>query len=320
MNAGYRVCCTVSCFGRVCEKPSKSFGVRRMKWLLMIIRKIFYLGIILYCSSAYSASPEYIVSSKEVFAHPHDLDLDPTGQWLFVADVNHHDIKVLNAKTLEIITAIGAGELDSPHDVHFDDQGRLLVADSGNDRIAIYTLDDLKATLMGELAEGMSSPEGVTSAPGNTIFIASTGNHKILKFKNGKLVKAIGERGDAKLQFVRPHDIELGPDGLLYIGDPGNSRIQILTESLLYNNTLQLSIKPFDEPKYLALDQDNKLFVADQHNNMLRIFDVNRREVAAITNAGGKSLNYIEGVEAHNGAIWISDTYNNRIVLFRWEP
>lgn len=287
--------------------------------LLVLIRRAVPILVFLFYSIVVSAAPEFVRASAEIFAHPHDLELAPTGQWVFIADVNHHSVKVIDAKTLELVKVIGEGELDSPHDVHFDQEGRLLVADSGNDRIAIYEMDGLEAKFVGELGKGMSSPEGVTSAPGGYVFVASTGNHKILKFHNNRLVKKVGGRGDGKLEFVRPHDIELGSDGLLYIGDPGNQRIQVLTEFLTFSSTIEHRKQAFDEPKYLALDKNNWLFVADQHNNKLRIFDIRRREVETITQAGGKPLNYIEGVEVHDGMIWISDTYNDRIVLFHWK-
>lgn len=290
-----------------------------MNFITMLSR-VSLFSLLLCCSSVLYATPEFVRATPEIFAHPHDLELDPTGRWVFIADVNHHDVKVIDAKTLEIVAVIGEGELDSPHDVHFDQDGRLLVADSGNDRIAIYEMNGLSAKFLGELSNGMSSPEGVTSAPGGYIFVASTGNHKILKFRNNRLVKKVGGRGDGKLEFIRPHDIEFGSDGLLYVGDPGNHRIQVLTDSLNFHSAIEDRKQPFDEPKYLALDKNNYLYVADQHNNRLRIFDAQIKEVESINEAGGKQLNYIEGVEVDKGMIWISDTYNDRIVLFRWSP
>ena len=276
--------------------------------------------VMMYMSAGIAgAATEFVGATADVFAHPHDLELDSSGRWLFIADVNHHDVKVIDAQSLEAVAVIGKGELDSPHDVHFDPDGRLLVADSGNDRIVIYEMDGTSARLTGVLADDMRSPEGVTSDAGGHIYVASTGNHKILKFRNGKLLKSIGGRGDGKLEFVRPHDIERGNDGLLYVGDPGNRRIQVLTDSLTYHATIEDRQRPFAEPKYLALDGD-WLFVADQQNNTLRIFDARRKEVASISNAGNKPLNYIEGVEVRNGMLWIADTYNDRIVLFRWSP
>ena len=162
-----------------------------------MIKKSIHLGL---CSLLFSlsavvyAAPEFLRATDDIFAHPHDLELDPTGRWVFIADVNHHDVKVIDAKTLEIVAVIGEGELNAPHDVHFDIDGRLLVADSGNDRIAIYDIDGLNAKFKGDLTKGMSSPEGVTSAPGGFIFVASTGNHEILKFHNNRLVKKVGGR------------------------------------------------------------------------------------------------------------------------------
>ena len=288
--------------------------------LAVMIKQVMLSLVLLFYFATVSAEPEFVRATEEVFAHPHDLELDPTGRWIFIADVNHHDVKVIDAKTLELVKVIGEGKLDSPHDVHFDQAGQLLVADSGNDRIAIYDVNGLNAKLVGELNKGMKSPEGVTSAPGGFVFVASTGNHKVLKFHNSRLIKKVGGRGDGKLEFVRPHDIELGSDGLLYVGDPGNRRVQVLTDLLTFNATIEDRKQPFDEPKYLALDKNNWLYIADQHNNMLRIFNNRQKQVGTIAQAGDKRLNYIEGVEVYDGRIWISDTYNNRIVLFHWLP
>ncbi|MGD8559979.1 MAG: NHL repeat-containing protein [Gammaproteobacteria bacterium] len=287
--------------------------------------KVFLLGLVLAALSSITAGvgaaqPEFLATSDDSFAHPHDLELHPGGQWVFVADVNHHDIKVLDARTLKTLATIGDGELDSPHDVHFDKAGRLLVADSGNDRVVIYKLDGLKAKAVAELSEQMSSPEGVTTDADGYIYVASTANHRVLKFNGSKLVDGVGGRGDGDLEFVRPHDIELGADGLLYLGDPGNNRIQVLTRQLQFKGSISNNDKPFSEPKYLALDDKNWLYVADQHNNRLRIFNDQRTELAVVTEAGRQSLNYIEGVEVANGYLWIADTYNNRIVVFRWQP
>lgn len=274
------------------------------------------VAIILTYPALALTAPEFVRESKSIFAHPHDIEIDPTGRWLFVADTNNHNIKVLDATTLEQHAVIGEGELNAPHDVHFDDVGRLLVADSGNDRVVIYQLKGLKASLDFTISEHMESPEGVTSSPDGHIFVASTGSHKILKFFQNRLVKETGRRGDDQLEFVRPHDIERGPDGLLYIGDPGNRRIQILTEDLMYHSQMSDRNKPYNEPKYLALDKENLLYLADQQNNLLRIYDEGRKQLHAIAVAGTKPLNYPEGVEVDGARLWISDTYNNRIVLF----
>jgi len=263
-------------------------------------------------------APEFVLESNNNFAHPHDLELDPSGQRLFVADTNNHIIKVLDANSLQQIAILGEGELNAPHDVHFDSTGRLLVADSGNNRVVVYRLDGEKLIQESVLSENINSPEGVTTSSRGDIFVASTGNHKILKFSQNRLVKEVGQRGDDQLEFIRPHDIEFGPDELLYVGDPGNRRIQVLTEALTFHSTIKSSDKPFKEPKYLALDKNRFLYIADQQNNLVRIFNAEHRQVESIAQAGKKALNYIEGIEVVGEKIWISDTYNDRVVLFNW--
>lgn len=282
---------------------------------MQTFRILFFLLILLLTSNqgVFAASALFVATSGEDFAHPHDLVLGPDGKQLYVTDMNHDVIKILHPLTLEIMDKIGVDQLSSPHDITFDNLGRILVADSGNDRIAIF---DPSGTLQDEIAGNMRSPEGVTTAPGHIVFVASTGNHRILKFKNNKLLKQVGGRGKRELEFKRPHDIELGPDGLLYIGDPGNNRIQVLTQELTFARFITPGDRKFDEPKYLALDTDSNLYVADQHNNLLRVFNTKGQELWHIAQGGNKALNYIEGVEVVGNTLWISDTYNDRILRY----
>ena len=53
-------------------------------------------------------------------------------------------------------------------------------------------------------------------------------NSRVAKFtKDGDFVKSIGSRGTAPDQFNTPHAITYDNKGLIYVGDRGNSRIQV---------------------------------------------------------------------------------------------
>jgi len=93
----------------------------------------------------------FLKASSGKFDHPHDLTLGPSSQFLYVADLGNNVVKVLNPFSLKTLGVIGEGELNAPHDVAFDRRGRLLVADSGNNRIAIYKVNGVQATYEGEL-------------------------------------------------------------------------------------------------------------------------------------------------------------------------
>lgn len=102
--------------------------------------------------------------SDRSFGNPHDIVLSPDGSRLYVADVNNNAVKVLDPQSLATIGAFGSGELSRPHDVAFDPAGRLLVADTGNGRIAIYQVSAESGRLVDEIT-GLASPEGVVAAP-----------------------------------------------------------------------------------------------------------------------------------------------------------
>ncbi len=289
-----------------------------MKRTSVIIANAFFAATAATTLAAGEA-PALVAISDTSFSRPHDVTLDPGGRYLYVADLGNDVVKVLDAKSLKTVGVIGQGELSSPHDVAFDSAGRLLVADSGNDRIAIYQIDGIKGGYTGELRGGLSSPEGVAPDAAGRVYVTNASGNNVVIFVDGKVSTSVGSSGNASGQFIRPHDIEIGPDQIVYVADPGNNRIQLFDASLRSLGVLQ---QDFREPKYLGLDQKGWLYVADQMNHQVKIFDRERRLVARIgsgkAGSGRDQFNGLEGVVARNGHVWIADTYNNRIVLYRW--
>jgi hypothetical protein len=58
--------------------------------------------------------------------------------------------------------------------------------------------------------------------------------------KNGRFVKAVGQRGSAPGDFNTPHTIAADAKGNVYVGDRGNARIQVFDNDLnlraIYDN------------------------------------------------------------------------------------
>jgi len=289
----------------------------------MVYRSL--LVVLLYClaqSAAAQVAVTFInaTTPSADLSRPHDLTLDPRGRRLYVADMENDVVKVFDPRSLKLLGVIGRGLLNGPHDVAFDEAGRLLVADSGNDRIAIFTVRDGGASYRGELRRGLGSPEGVAVDRAGGVYVTNASLHTVLAFARGGAHPAAraGGQGRTPGQFIRPHDIEVGPDGLVYVADPGNNRIQVLDRGLRFVRAISGG---FREPKYLALGESGWLYVADQDNHQVKVFDAQGRRMATI--GGGQpgrlrhQLNRPEGVEVRGEQLWIADTYNNRIVHFR---
>ena len=270
-------------------------------------------------ASLAAAEPTRVAVSDGDFDRPHDLVLSSDGRFLYVADLGNDAVKVLDPATLKTVGVIGAGALDTPHDVAFDDAGRLFVADSGNDAIAVYRVDGADAERLETWTGEMFSPEGVAPAGGGRVFVTDTGGGGVLRFEGGRATLRKEDAGGAG--YNRPHDVLVDRQGRVLVVDSGNHRIHILDQELAPIRTLAGPPYDFNEPKYLAVDEQENLYVADEYNNQVKILDPDYRIVEVIGSgergSGPGELNKPEGVETRDGLIWISDTYNDRILLYR---
>jgi YVTN family beta-propeller protein len=287
------------------------------------VRAIGFLAALAWSGAAAAVEPVFVAASDTSFSRPHDLVLSPDGRYLFVADVGNNAVKVLDPDTLATLGVIGRGELGGPHDVAVDAEGRLLVADSHNEHIAIYAMRGLEGALVGALRPDLGSPEGVAVGPEGTVYVSNARLDNVLAIRNGAVVARAGTSGGGQNQYARPHDVAVDELGRVYVVDPGNDRIQVLGPMLEFIAVLGGGAYDFDEPKYLAFDQRGWLYVADEYNNQIKILDRTRKPIAAIGSGergkGPNRLNKPEGVEARGNRVWVSDTYNNRILLYRLE-
>ncbi len=287
---------------------------------------LLVLGPLLVAGSpavAQQVSAVFERASDDSFSRPHDLVLSPDRRLLYVADLGNDAVKVLDPASLETLGAFGSKELDSPHDVAFDARGRLLVADTGNDRIAVYEVEGTKGRLVESWSEGMSSPEGVVADAGGLVFVTNASGHDVLALAEGKIVARAGRRGSGPNGYLRPHDIDLGADGLVYVSDPGNNRLQVLDKKLGFVAELGGPAYGFHEPKYFAFapGRPGWLFVADEYNHQVKILDPGRRLVLTIGQGrpgkGPDLFNYPEGAAVWQDHLWVSDTRNGRILRYR---
>ena len=122
----------------------------------------------------------------------------------------------------------GPGEFDTPHGVVVDTQGHVYVADRGNARIQVFNLS-------GEFIRSWSSvelgrPWALTLGSDNRLYVVdggdaisdqpARGQQQILKLVlSGRILAHWSRFGNYDGQIYWGHDIAVGKDGAVYVGD-----------------------------------------------------------------------------------------------------
>ena len=178
-----------------------------------------------------------------------------------------------------LVKSLGAGMFVNPHGIHVDADGNIWVSDGegipgkghqvfklNQDGKVLLTLG--KAGVAGTGTDTFNRPSDIFVAPNGDIFVADghggDTNARMLKFsKDGKFIKTWGKKGTAPGDFDTPHALAMDSKGRLFVGDRGNSRIQIFDQ----NGTFLEEWKQFGRPSGVFIDRNDILYVADHQSD-----------------------------------------------------
>ena len=211
----------------------------------------------------------------------------------------------------------------------------LFVADTNNHRVQRFD-GATWSVILGNGVRGSSltqasAPEAVTANfDGSTIYVADTGNNRILRSTNsGASWSVLAASGVGLNQVKAPKGLALDLQGNLYVADTGNQRV------LRFNNgvpgaavvlaTIGSGGGQVRNPNGLAVDPENNLYIADRDNNRILILSQANAVAAANTStifvsgpgAGLTQVRNPEGVAVDNtGNLFVADTGNHRVLQF----
>lgn len=197
----------------------------------------------------------------------------------------------------------------------------------------LYTFDAMWGSKGSELNQ-MNDPEGIALSPDGNIYIADTGNNRILVWNSkGEPVTSygtFGTRADWRNppQFNHPSGVFVYPNKQVYVSDSLNNRIVVLDEKGLVVSTwgsAGTGNSQFNLPRSLSEDHFGNIWVLDSGNSRVQIFsnlgifnsswgsfgtDAGSNTLAAVMNVPlGMALNSIDQ------AI-VADTGNFRMEVF----
>ncbi len=256
----------------------------------------------------------YLGASEVDLENPHDIKLSPDGRLLFVSDVGNDRVAILDPESLALVASFGSDHQGGTHDVDFDAAGLVYVADTHNNRVTIYEMAGTEATLVGELTEAIRGPEGVLAHPNGRIYVGAAWSDNLVAYENGRVVATLDG-------LSSPHDVELTPDGDIWLADAGNDRMLLLTPDLKIKRELSGPPYNFNGVRYQDVMPDGTLITADKNNHQIKVIAADGTLLLVVGSGDGDEgpglFTTPEGVEVQGDTVWFSDSGNDRIVKYK---
>ncbi|MEP6995131.1 MAG: hypothetical protein ABI968_11460, partial [Acidobacteriota bacterium] len=170
----------------------------------------------------------------------------------------------------------------------------LYVADTWNGRIRSFTTAGVLQATAGELY----GPRGIAVAPDGRVWVADTGNHRVLSYDAGLQDRQVfGKKGDGPEDFSSPVGVAVAASGAVYIADSENRRIRVLApDGKLRGNMPVSGWGPHVEP-CLTIDDDGTIYATDPASSTVLELDASgtmRRRI--VVDEAGQKFNNPTGI------------------------
>ena len=172
------------------------------------------------------------------------------------------------------------GELNNPRDVCINQTNEwLIVTDSGNHRLVVYSLNSFKPERIIGGDDDRSGinfhfPFGLCSDDNDLLYVCDRGNNRIVvvRFDNGELVRHWGRKGTQKGEFDAP-DFICCRQNIVAVSDFNNHRVQVfdLNGQVLFTfgKLVNGDTGEFRYPRGVAIDDEGFFMVKDLLCNYL---------------------------------------------------
>ena len=258
---------------------------------------------------------------------PYGVAVDSTGR-VFVADSVHAAVFAFDFRQqrfLRIGSAQSQALLRIPIGLAVDARDNLYVGDNGHGTIFVFGPD---LNYLGTLSKPgeLVAPTGLAvDSKTDRLYAVDTRRHVLVVYDlaSGRMLRRVGKKGSQPGEFGWPSGVAVGPDGLVYVSDTMNYRVQVFDRDLKVIRTFgSLGIYPgqFRRPKGIAVDRDNIVYVVDSDFNNFQMFDSQGRPLLAVGSFGQRPGQMVlpAGIAVHGeqARIVVAEQLTHRIQVF----
>jgi len=213
-------------------------------------------------------------------------------------------------------------QLKKPFAVAIDPQGRILVTDSGNAALIRFDRQEGRMDVFGTTGSvRLKLPLGLDVTADGSIYVTDAKAARVLVYdSDGKLITMYGKPGE----LTNPTDSAVSPDGKrLFVTDSKAHKIVIY--DLESGDKVGSIGEPgdgkgqFGFPTSVAFDTEGNLYVVDQINARVQVFDADGEYLDQFGALGVGYANFVRPKDIavdEVGFIYVTDNAFNNLQLF----
>ena len=146
-----------------------------------------------------------------------------------------HPLMIFDGATGKLIKSMGEGMFTNTHGLKVDEHHNIWLTDNGQHQVFKMSHDGEVLMVLGAKnvpgwdGKHFNRPTDIAIAPNGDFYVSDGyGNNRVAKFDaKGNFLFDWGTKGSGPGQFDLPHGIDLDPQGLVYVADRSNLRIQV---------------------------------------------------------------------------------------------
>jgi DNA-binding beta-propeller fold protein YncE len=255
---------------------------------------------------------------------PFDVAVDSELQRIYASDYAYIGVFDIANKEYSHLMGEPPAVLQYVMGLTVDGEGNLYAVDARAKSVVVFSPDLVPVKAYGSL-DMLEHPvdAGVNDELGRVYVSDSKANAvHVFSKEEGELLFSFGSLGIGEGQFYRPSHIWVDREGLVYVTDFLNFRVQAFDadgEFLFKIGSIGTNPGQFSKPKGVAVDSEGHIYVADSAFGNVQIFDRSGRILLTFSNHGWNEgeMRLPAGIfideEDH---IYVADSVNGRVCAF----